>query len=161
MNISSYLRVLAAVLLGAILMLGSEHHGLVTLGGLPVPGAIVTATQGEKKVTAVTDGMGSYSFPDLADGTWNVQVEMSGFSTLKQDVTVGPAAPGQTAGTSWELKIKTLAEMQAAVQAPLLEARPAPPSATANTARPSASNGKAAAAKGKQAATVQAQAGAP
>lgn len=156
MKISSYLRVPAAVLLGAILMLASEHHGLVTLGGLPVPGAIVTATQGEKKVTAVTDGMGSYSFPDLADGTWSVQVEMSGFSTLKQDVTVGPAAPGQTAGTSWELKIKTLAEMQAAVQAPLLEARPAPPSATANTARPSASN-----AKGKPAVTAQAQAGAP
>src|SRR5580704_7716712 len=109
MKTSGYLRVLAAVALGAFALLGSENHGTVTLGALPVPGVIVTATQGERKATAMTDGMGTFSFPDLLDGTWTIQVEMSGFTTLKQDVTVGPDAPA----SKWELKIKPLSDIQA------------------------------------------------
>ena len=88
MKTSGFLRLLAAGWLSALILLASEHHGQVTFGGLPVPGVAVTATQGDNKVTAITDGMGTYSFPDLADGTWSVQVEMSGFTTLKQDVGV-------------------------------------------------------------------------
>jgi trimeric autotransporter adhesin len=132
MKISGYLRVLAAVALGAFALLGSENHGTVTLGGLPVPGVIVTATQGERKVTAMTDGMGTYSFPDLVDGTWTVQVEMSGFTTLKQDVTVGPDA----AASKFELKIKPLSDIQAQVQATQLTEQRSTPAADANTARP-------------------------
>ena len=48
--------------------LASEYHGEVVFGGEPLPGATVTATQGEKKVAAVTDASGVYSFADLADG---------------------------------------------------------------------------------------------
>ena len=81
------LRSLVAVGLLLVNLLASEQHGVVTFGGLPVPGATVTATQGDKKVTAVTDPMGAYSFPDLADGAWNIQVDMLGFSTLKGEVT--------------------------------------------------------------------------
>ena len=70
----------------------SEYHGQVTFGGLPVPGAVVTATQGDKKVVAIADPMGLYSFPNLADGTWTIEVQMTGFAPAKQEVTVAPAA---------------------------------------------------------------------
>ena len=63
----------------------SEHHGLVKFGGLPVPGATVTAKQGEKSFTAITDQQGAYAFPDLADGVWTVQIEMLVFSTITRD----------------------------------------------------------------------------
>src|SRR5580658_5234785 len=106
MKTGAYLRLLMAGWLSALVLLASEHHGMVVFTGLPVPGVQVTATQGDKKVTTVTDGMGEYSFPDLADGTWSMQVEMSGFAPLKQDVTVGPTATPST----WELKLKSLSE---------------------------------------------------
>ena len=48
------------LLLAAVQALaGAEHHGVVTFGGLPVPGATVTASQGEKRLTAVTDPQGA------------------------------------------------------------------------------------------------------
>lgn len=136
---NGYLRLLAAAIVGAIALVASEHHGMVTLAGLPVPGVTVTATQGERKVTAVTDGMGTYSFPDLNDGVWTIQVEMSGFTTLKQDVTVGPNAEG----SKWELKIKSLNEIQADVQATQLTEQRTTPPAAANTARPVPAKGQA------------------
>ncbi len=122
MRTSGYLRLLAAGWLSALILLASEHHGQVNFGGLPVPGVAVTATKGDAKATAITDGMGMYSFPDLADGTWTMQVDMSGFSTLKQDVGVGPGAPGVT----WDLKLKSLSEIQATVQTPALTTEPRP-----------------------------------
>jgi hypothetical protein len=35
--------------------LGAEHHGFVRFAGLPVPGAAVTATQGDKRLFIITD----------------------------------------------------------------------------------------------------------
>ena len=58
------------------LAVASEYRGQVTFAGLPLPGATVTATQGTKKITAVTDQGGLYAFPDLADGPWKIDVEM-------------------------------------------------------------------------------------
>jgi len=74
----------------------TEHHGQVTFGGLPVPGATITATQGGKKFATSTDQLGLYSFPDLADGKWTMEVEMTGFSIIKQDVVMGAKAPAGT-----------------------------------------------------------------
>jgi uncharacterized GH25 family protein len=54
----------------------AEHHGQVAFGGLPLPGATVTAIQGGRNFTAVTDQQGLYSFPDLPDGVWTIRVEM-------------------------------------------------------------------------------------
>ena len=150
MKTSGYLRLLAAGWLSALILLASEHHGQVTFGGLPIPGVAVTATQGDKKVTAITDGMGIYSFPDLADGTWSVQVEMSGFAPLKQDITV---APGGAAAT-WELKLKSLSEIQAQVQTPAL-AEPRPAASAAAPAKPATP------APAKPKSQVQAAAGSP
>ena len=68
--------------------LAAEHTGQVVLGGVPVPGAVLTATHDDKKVTASTDQRGMYRFPDLADGVWTMRVEMLGFAPLSRQVTV-------------------------------------------------------------------------
>ncbi|HEY4362141.1 MAG TPA: carboxypeptidase regulatory-like domain-containing protein [Bryobacteraceae bacterium] len=116
---------LSVFALGVFELRAAEHHGQVTFAGVAVPGAKVTATQGDKKLTAVTDMDGVYSFPDLADGTWSIQVEMSGFTPEKQDVTA-------SAMPVFEMKMLGLEAMNATVQAAPLrtEVRPA------NTATP-------------------------
>ncbi len=65
----------------------SPYRGVVTFGGLPLPGATVTATLGTKTVTAVTDESGAYSFDDLPDGTWTIEVDMQLFASVHADVT--------------------------------------------------------------------------
>ena len=50
-------------------LMAAEHHGAVKSGGLPIPGATVTATQSDKKIVTTTDDQGAYEFPELADGT--------------------------------------------------------------------------------------------
>jgi hypothetical protein len=105
------LRSLVAVL-AVVNLLASEQHGQVTFGGLPVPGATVTATQDGKKFTTVTDPQGAYSFPDLADGMWNIQVDMLGFDTAKGEITAGPGATAPT----WELKRLALDQIHAEAQ---------------------------------------------
>jgi carboxypeptidase family protein len=92
---------LLAWLTASSLALGSEYHGQVIFNGLPIPGAIVTASQGDKKLTAITDEQGTYSFPDLSDGSWTIEAGMTGFSSLKHDVTVAPDTPA----AKWELKL--------------------------------------------------------
>src|SRR5579863_4856168 len=82
----------------------SEYHGQVTFGGLPLPGATVTAIQGDRKIVSVTDQQGVFSFPDLSDGNWTIQVEMQCFSLLQQDVMVGTNA----SAAAWEMKLLPL-----------------------------------------------------
>src|SRR3954454_11713029 len=88
-----YLRYVAVTALAVLTLSAGEHHGTVKFAGLPVPGATVTAVQGDKKLVAVTDQQGAYSFADLPDGTWNLQVEMLCFATLKQEVAIAANAP--------------------------------------------------------------------
>ncbi len=134
------LRSLVAVLTITVSLAASEQHGMVTFGGLPVPGATVTATQGDKKITAVTDPDGAYSFPDLADGIWAIQVEMLGFSTAKGEITAGPVGQPST----WELKMLPLDQIHAEAQlvappkpvvptAPVEAKKPAPQAAVSET----------------------------
>ena len=109
-RIDKWLRLLCMIVcLGACLMMSkiamaAEYHGQVTFGGLPVPGATVTATQGSQKFVVVSDQQGVYSFANLADGTWKIEVEMQCFSPLEQTVTVAANMP---AGI-WELKLLSL-----------------------------------------------------
>ena len=112
----NYLRLLCAIafLTVSSLAAASEYHGQVTFGGLPVPGATVTATQGDKKVTAITDQQGVYSFPDLKDGVWTIHVEMTGFSTISQDAAIAPNAPM----AEWELKLLPPDQIKAAIAKP-------------------------------------------
>jgi trimeric autotransporter adhesin len=91
--------------------MASEYHGQVTFGGLPVPGSTVTvtATQGSKKVVAISDDQGVFYFPDLADGTWAIDIEMTGFAAVKQEVTVAPNG----AAATFELKLLSLDQIRA------------------------------------------------
>src|SRR5580704_6572552 len=127
------IRYCMAASLSVLALLASEYHGQVKFGGLPVPGATVTATQNDKRFATVTDEQGSYSFADLPDGTWAVQVDMLGFATLKQDINVTSNAPA----TDWDLKMLGLDEIHAQVQAPppALAATPltTPPAANARS----------------------------
>jgi hypothetical protein len=79
--------------LSLAVLLASEYRGRVTFGGLPVPGATVTTTQGSKTFTAITDLDGAYMFAALSDGTWTIGVEMSGFAPIKQSVEIPPHGP--------------------------------------------------------------------
>src|ERR1019366_7880848 len=95
------------------LLSASEHHGIVKFAGLPVPGATITATMGDKKLVAITDLQGLYAFADLADGVWNVQVEMLCFATLNKEVAIAPNAPSP----EWELNLLPFDEIKAAAPA--------------------------------------------
>ncbi len=97
------------VFLSAFELNAAEHRGLVKFGGLPVPGATVTAVQGEKRLVTVTGLLGDYTFPDLADGVWTIQVEMLCFSPAIQEVRVAAGAPI----VEWELKLLPLSEIKA------------------------------------------------
>ena len=81
------------------LLLASEHHGVIKSGSLPVPGASITATQGDKKVVTTSDETGYYSFPELADGTWTITVESLGFVKDVKEVGVAPDAPSPSVGS--------------------------------------------------------------
>jgi len=85
----------------AFALTASEHHGIVTFHGLPIPGAVVTAIQGDRKLTTSTDDDGTYSFRDLPDGTWTIEVEIAGFSKVSREIGVAPVAPPPT----WDLKL--------------------------------------------------------
>lgn len=98
-----------ACLATCLLAAASEYHGQVTFGALPIPGATVTVTQGERKFTAITDQQGLYEFPDLSDGPATVEVEMQCFSIIKQDVVIGANAQAAT----WELKLLPLDQIKA------------------------------------------------
>ena len=106
----NYIRFGIAAWLGVLGLAASEHHGQVKFGGLPVPGATVTAIQGEKKLTAISGEQGSYSFANLPDGVWTIQVEMLCFAPIKQEVTVAPDAPA----SEWDLKLLPFEEIKAA-----------------------------------------------
>jgi len=125
----------------------------VKFGGLPLPGATVTAKpmnakDGDKTFGAISDLDGRYSFPDLPDGTWTIQVEMPLFSPLKQDVTVGAGA----AASDFNLKLLPAQEISALVTPapPRLQVAETPATATPTTSAPAAApakpgrNGKAA-----------------
>ncbi len=129
-------RLLCALCFCLLPVIASEHHGVVKFGGLPLPGATVTATQGDKKLTAITDGAGAYAFPDLADGIWTIRVEMLCFAPLTREVAVAADAPSP----EWDMKLQSLEEMKATA-APAVPAQTTAPAATqsaASTAAPSA-----------------------
>src|SRR4030095_13430179 len=93
MRIRNYLFLCPAILLAAFLMNAAEQHAQVKFGTLPLRGATVTATQGDKKFGAVTDLQGAYSFKDLPDGNWLIRVEMLCFEAIQREVAVVADAP--------------------------------------------------------------------
>ena len=121
----AYLRYCIITLLSVSLLAATEYKGQIKFGGLPLPGATVTASQGDKRFVAVSGQDGAYSIPDLSDGVWNVEVEMLGFAPLKQDVTIAAGMPA----ADWDLKMMSLDEMKA-IAAPAEKESPAPQMST-------------------------------
>jgi trimeric autotransporter adhesin len=161
-----------ALLLGMVIALlaaapawATEFHGQVVFGGLPVPGAqaTVTATQGAKTVTAITDDQGLFGFADLTDGAWTITITMTGFAPIKEPITVAPNSPIPV----FELKLQTLAQIREEDKPVKVEPGAAPAVATATTSptadtTASSAKGKAPAdTKGKPAAGNQTAANAP
>ncbi len=64
-----------------------------------VPGAKVTAHQGDSKVVAYTDENGRYSI-NLAPGDWDVDVEMLGFTTAHAKISVLPSTTREGGGNT-------------------------------------------------------------
>lgn len=97
---------LALVVLAASWMAGAQPPltltGTVKSAGQPVPGAMVTATLGDRKAAAVTGDDGMYKFDDLAPGAWSVSVELFGFTSLRRMVEVAAT----NAKADWDLALK-------------------------------------------------------
>jgi hypothetical protein len=129
-----------ALSLLSINALASEYHGQVLYNDLPVPGVIVTATQGDKKFTATSDEQGSYAFADLPDGAWKIHIEMLCFSPIDDQVTI---AANQPAG-KWELKMLPLSTITALANAVTVETKPAPTAVAALPTAPKPKQGAAA-----------------
>jgi hypothetical protein len=102
----------------------SQYRGVVTFGGLPLPGASITATQGTKSLTAVSDQAGAFAFDDLADGKWSLEIAMQCFSPIHAEVTITPNMPA----ASWELKLLPARQIFAGAQpvTPMASASAAP-----------------------------------
>ena len=62
--------------------------GRVLHADLPVPGATVTATRGQRTVTTTSDENGVFRFAGLEPGGWTTKIEMRGFATVTQDITI-------------------------------------------------------------------------
>jgi trimeric autotransporter adhesin len=98
----------------------SQYFGQVTFGGMPVPGATITAIQGDKTISVVSDEGGVFRFDDLAGGQWKIQVKMLCFETIDADVTIEP----KMSAAKYELKLLAADQLKA-----LATALPAQPSA--------------------------------
>ena len=124
-------RLLLAACITVTGLFAAEHHGIVKSGGLPVPGATITATQGDKKIVTTSDDTGFYSFPELADGVWTISVESLGFVTASRDIGVAADAPAP----EWDLKYQTLEAIANPAKAETpAAAAPAPAAALAASA---------------------------
>ena len=59
----------------AVCLCLEAQTGYVRSGNQPIPGATVTATQGNQKVSTVTDADGHFYLP-VETGDWNVEVPL-------------------------------------------------------------------------------------
>jgi len=98
----------------------SDHTGKVTLTGVSIPGATVTAKQGDTTVATITDQGGVYKFTAMANGTWTVTVTMVGFETMTREVTLPSTAEG-----IWELSLLPIEKVVGALPAPRAESETA------------------------------------
>ena len=95
------------LLLLAVPAAAADYFGRVSFNGLPVPGATVTATQRDQRLTTVPDQDGVFRLPALADGSWNVHVAMIGFAPVTREIVAGETS----SASAWELKMLPLEEL--------------------------------------------------
>ncbi|WP_321473157.1 carboxypeptidase-like regulatory domain-containing protein [uncultured Paludibaculum sp.] len=125
MKIRTMLQVCALIPIALAALTAAEQRGVVRFSGLPVPGASVTATLGERTVAVVTGPDGSYEFTDLAEGEYKFKIEMPGFTVMEAKVNV----PGTSTGQEWALDMLPLSAMTTEgqpVSTPTVVPAPAP-----------------------------------
>src|SRR5262249_9373538 len=122
-------------------VLAADHAGRVVFGSVPMPGVSVTAVRGDVPKTTATDEQGAYRLADLAEGVWSLRVEMLGFATIAESVTVGGDAPAPT----WQLKLLPFDEITRGLPPPSRSEAPEPPRATPLAGRASGGSASAAA----------------
>ena len=103
-----YPKVLLAFFLCIASARAADYQGRVVFNSYGIPGATVSVSRGDKKFSTITDPNGRYSFTELADGVWTVQIEMQAFSAIRQDVNIGP----ETAAGLWEMSLLPLDRIQ-------------------------------------------------
>src|SRR5258708_4391981 len=77
---------------GAASALVGDQTGVVKSANQPIPGAVVSATQGTTIVVTTTDQNGHYSL-QLGQGVWGVEVTMGGFQPARKRLTVSNSPP--------------------------------------------------------------------
>lgn len=87
------------------ILAAETHTGMVRFGGLPAPGATISAAQGEKKLGAISDAQGRYVVEGLLPAPLTVEVTMQLFVTQRREI----AAPGEAA--EWDLELLSAAEI--------------------------------------------------
>src|SRR5712692_3155084 len=95
----------AQVQTGSILVKAVDQQGAV------MPGVTITISSPvlvSGSISAITDAAGTYRFPSLVPGTYQVKLELSGFSTLVREGIV--VLVGQTTPIEQSMKVATLAE---------------------------------------------------
>ena len=107
-------RVILCLCTFVLLAAASEYRGRVSFNGIPVAGAIITMTQDGHVRNAVSDVEGYYTFPNIADGMWDIDIEMSCFVPVKQSVTISDITP---AG-DWHLEVLPLDQIRASIEEP-------------------------------------------
>ncbi|MFZ0394281.1 MAG: carboxypeptidase regulatory-like domain-containing protein [Terracidiphilus sp.] len=105
----------------------TPYRGVVTFGGLPLPGATITATQGTKTLATVSDQNGAFAFDDLTDGKWTIRIAMQCFAPVRAEVTIVANMPA----AAWELKLLPQAQIMAHAQTEMPAVELPPPVADA------------------------------
>lgn len=132
MRVTSWLLIVLLLIGNQIPISAADYLGQVTFKGQAVPGATVTATQGETRATATTDRDGIYRLTDLANGLWRLAIEMAGFSTLVREITV----PAEAEAPPAELSVRSLDEITRAVPAQASTSPSAFPRTTLSQTKP-------------------------
>src|SRR5262249_2875447 len=98
------------------------HTGQIRFGQVPLPGAVVRATQGERSVQTVSDIEGRYAFQELGTGAWTIQVEMPSFEVARREWIGGT----DVAVVQWDLKMLPLDGMKEKLSAGFPNTPPTP-----------------------------------
>src|SRR5262249_11814485 len=92
---------------GGFVAEAGEYGGVVTGGGVAIPGATITATRDDKQIVITTDQTGAFRFAELEDGEWTIRVEMLGFASATKNVTIAPGLQPST----WLLPLKSVVDV--------------------------------------------------
>ncbi|HYK58388.1 MAG TPA: TonB-dependent receptor [Bryobacteraceae bacterium] len=104
MRLLSFLLIISGF--GCVLRAATES-GVVRAADQLIPGAAVTASQGEAKIVAYTDENGRYAM-NLPPGVWDIRVEAFGFITITDHITVG----NEPGFKNWTLEMPRLGDKQ-------------------------------------------------